>query len=172
MKFKEGPRAPDPEPVERDDVHVATNRCPYCHDNIVQGEVRLGCPHCMAWSHKACWEEGDAQCSSCGGAFQNLGSLQAACATAGCDEPLATLLGQSWTRCRIHEGAARLATVLKILAAAIALCLTIALTLDFAGTGRVWTEKDSFWTWIWLTIPLSILLVSMQLKRTSEGPDP
>ncbi len=65
MKFKERPRR-EPEPAERDDVHVAANRCPFCHTDILGEGLKQGCPSCMAWHHTDCWREGGLSCSSCG----------------------------------------------------------------------------------------------------------
>lgn len=54
-----------PEPIERDDVHVAAIRCPFCHEDISGDGLKHGCPKCMAWHHQACWQESDG-CSACG----------------------------------------------------------------------------------------------------------
>jgi hypothetical protein len=64
VKFKEQPRRePDPEPAERDDVHVAANRCPFCHEDVLV-ETSVVCQRCLTRHHEACWEESGA-CSSC-----------------------------------------------------------------------------------------------------------
>lgn len=65
MKFKTPPNDPPSEPVERDDVHVSVNRCPYCHDDVTPVES-VACQDCLARHHKECWVESGA-CSSCGG---------------------------------------------------------------------------------------------------------
>ena len=73
MQFQEKPRPPaanDPTPAEREDVHVAANRCPFCHDDVqataLDGVV---CAQCLTRHHDACWKEA-AKCSSCGHAQQ------------------------------------------------------------------------------------------------------
>ncbi len=67
MKFKERPRGePEPEPVELPDVRVATNRCPFCHEDVVvQTDEWVACWGCQARHHRACWQEGS-RCGSCG----------------------------------------------------------------------------------------------------------
>lgn len=64
MKFK-GPPQGDPgsEPVERDDVRLAANRCPYCHDDVPR-QLGVACQVCLARHHPDCWEEGGA-CAAC-----------------------------------------------------------------------------------------------------------
>ena len=64
---KQKPRAaPPPEVVERDVVRVATNRCPFCHDDVaVEGNDWVSCRSCQARHHVACWDEGGC-CSACG----------------------------------------------------------------------------------------------------------
>ncbi len=95
MKFKDRPRVePEPEPVERDDVHVAANRCPFCHEDV-EAQESVVCQGCLTRHHEACWEESGV-CSSCGGA-QRLTSatprptdskqpLQRNCLIKGCKE--------------------------------------------------------------------------------------
>lgn len=52
--------------VERDDVRVATNRCPFCHDDIVVDQDSwVSCRSCQARHHDQCWTE-QGQCSACG----------------------------------------------------------------------------------------------------------
>lgn len=62
MKEKQ-PEPPRPAP-ERDDVHVARNRCPYCRDDVAP-EASTVCQSCLTRHHAACWDEAGA-CSSCG----------------------------------------------------------------------------------------------------------
>ena len=51
---------------ERTDVRVATNRCPFCHDDIlIEGSDWVACFCCQARHHHACWDESGA-CGSCG----------------------------------------------------------------------------------------------------------
>lgn len=58
-----------PRPIagaERDDVRVAANRCPYCHDSVSrEGDAWVSCRECLTRHHTACWDEAEA-CSSCG----------------------------------------------------------------------------------------------------------
>jgi hypothetical protein len=57
---------PDPRHVDRDDVRVATNRCPYCHDDVaVHHDDWVACWTCQARHHRACWQE-SARCGACG----------------------------------------------------------------------------------------------------------
>jgi hypothetical protein len=50
----------------RDDVQLPTNRCPFCHDEIVIEAVDwVSCHRCQARHHDACWSESGA-CGSCG----------------------------------------------------------------------------------------------------------
>ena len=64
------PRRPRPEPTEhaeRADVHVAVNRCPFCHDDVdIDQDDWVSCRSCQARHHAACWQESGC-CSSCGG---------------------------------------------------------------------------------------------------------
>ncbi|MCA8925464.1 MAG: hypothetical protein KDD82_26890 [Planctomycetes bacterium] len=46
-------------------VSVDRPRCPYCHEDLEQGQVKAGCSECMAWHHAECWQEHGA-CSACG----------------------------------------------------------------------------------------------------------
>jgi tetratricopeptide (TPR) repeat protein len=55
-------RRPNP---ERSDVCVATNRCPFCHDEIGRSIQWLICEHCLARHHEPCWDEAT-RCSACG----------------------------------------------------------------------------------------------------------
>jgi tetratricopeptide (TPR) repeat protein len=59
---------PSPGPasvVERDDVKVGQNRCPYCHTKVrVAEDEWLLCEACLARHHTACWEEGRC-CGTC-----------------------------------------------------------------------------------------------------------
>jgi len=51
---------------ERDDVHVSTNRCPYCHDHVeIEAQDWVSCKSCQARHHESCWTE-SASCGSCG----------------------------------------------------------------------------------------------------------
>jgi hypothetical protein len=64
VKFKEQPRSDErDEPVERDDVHVAANRCPFCHEDVEAAESVV-CRECLARHHSSCWSESE-QCSAC-----------------------------------------------------------------------------------------------------------
>ncbi len=66
MKFKERPpREQEPEPVERSDVHVAANRCPYCHEDV-EAKQSVVCQKCLSRHHGACWREAGS-CSACHG---------------------------------------------------------------------------------------------------------
>ncbi len=66
MKFKERPPStPGQEPAERDDVRVATNRCPFCHDEV-EAPSSVVCEGCLARHHGSCWEELGC-CGSCRG---------------------------------------------------------------------------------------------------------
>ena len=40
-------------------------RCPFCHDALAPGDVRLACNTCMAWHHQGCWREGAMRCATC-----------------------------------------------------------------------------------------------------------
>ncbi len=47
-------------------VKVATNRCPYCHDDVeVAAPDWVACRACQARHHQACWNESGA-CGACG----------------------------------------------------------------------------------------------------------
>ena len=51
---------------ERDDVRVATNRCPFCHESVEkEGDAWVACRSCQARHHRGCWDEAE-NCSSCG----------------------------------------------------------------------------------------------------------
>ncbi|MBL4844206.1 MAG: hypothetical protein JKY65_01660 [Planctomycetes bacterium] len=65
MKFKDRPVEPAREVPERDDVHVASNRCPFCHEDVTPDES-VACQGCLARHHRECWTESGAACSSCG----------------------------------------------------------------------------------------------------------
>ncbi|MCA8922906.1 MAG: hypothetical protein KDD82_13915 [Planctomycetes bacterium] len=54
-----------PAPAPREDVHVAANRCPFCHDGVTPRESVV-CKTCLARHHEACWGESGA-CASCQG---------------------------------------------------------------------------------------------------------
>lgn len=57
-------REPAPEVQAR--VQVERPRCPYCHDPVAPGgDEAHGCGGCLAWQHRACWEEHGA-CGACG----------------------------------------------------------------------------------------------------------
>lgn len=56
--------APEAPPTERDDVHLAANRCPFCHDDA-RHSPSAACERCLARHHPACWDEAG-RCSSCG----------------------------------------------------------------------------------------------------------
>lgn len=59
--------APPPAYAEREDVQLAVNRCPFCHDRIeVDAPGWTSCRSCQARHHDACWGERPG-CSSCGG---------------------------------------------------------------------------------------------------------
>ncbi len=64
---KEKDRSDEPchEPApERDDVKVAGNRCPYCHEDVPR-ETADVCRDCLARHHAACWAEAP-RCGTCG----------------------------------------------------------------------------------------------------------
>ncbi len=63
MKFKKA--APRLEDVERDDVHLVVNRCPFCHTNVAHDEAEVVCKGCLARHHTSCWDESHV-CSACG----------------------------------------------------------------------------------------------------------
>jgi hypothetical protein len=66
MEHEKKPAPPPIQNTERDDVHVGTNRCPFCHDDIqVEGQDWVSCRSCQARHHQACWKESGA-CGSCG----------------------------------------------------------------------------------------------------------
>jgi hypothetical protein len=82
VKSKERPTPNDePEPVERDDVRLAANRCPFCHDDVEKA-ASVACQGCLARHHASCWTESRA-CSACGCEV----SLQAATATGDARRP-------------------------------------------------------------------------------------
>jgi hypothetical protein len=57
---------PRPEP-DRDDVRVAVNRCPFCHEDVAAGDATaVVCRACLARHHGGCWSEGG-RCGACGG---------------------------------------------------------------------------------------------------------
>jgi len=62
-KEREVERRVDP-PARRDDVRVAGNRCPYCHEDVARESADV-CRDCLARHHGACWTEGT-RCGSCG----------------------------------------------------------------------------------------------------------
>ena len=70
-----------PEPVrdvERDDVVVAANRCPYCHSDVdAEADDGVACKGCLARHHKSCWDEAGV-CSACGGTQALVAQPQAA----------------------------------------------------------------------------------------------
>ena len=52
------PRPPQREETRARDIEVQFPRCPYCHEDVApQGEKAYGCPSCLAWHHRACWDE-------------------------------------------------------------------------------------------------------------------
>lgn len=56
---------PDDENLERDDVHLSANRCPYCHENVqISALDWVACRSCQARHHKDCWSELGC-CGSC-----------------------------------------------------------------------------------------------------------
>jgi len=56
---------PAPRPLH-EGVHLATNRCPFCHEDVaVEADAWVSCRSCQARHHPACWGEGGA-CSACG----------------------------------------------------------------------------------------------------------
>lgn len=58
--------APPTQLPERDDVHVASNRCPFCHEHVeIETDEWVSCRSCQARHHEACWTESGA-CASCG----------------------------------------------------------------------------------------------------------
>lgn len=65
---KELPARPrDEEPPARDDVRVAGNRCPYCHDEVAK-EAADVCRDCLARHHGGCWIE-SGRCGACGSEY-------------------------------------------------------------------------------------------------------
>ncbi len=55
-----------PRPEQEASASESGPRCPYCHDEVVQGaELAQGCPWCMAWSHAECWSEAQERCGAC-----------------------------------------------------------------------------------------------------------
>jgi hypothetical protein len=58
-------------------------RCPYCRDAVRPQDAKRACETCMAWQHRACWEE-HPRCSSCQ-AEDRSGSH---CAAPGCWKPV------------------------------------------------------------------------------------
>lgn len=119
-------RAP---PAERDDIRVAGNRCPYCHDEVARESADV-CRDCLARHHPACWAEAP-RCGSCGSVevlrpirrdplssnearaivaetlrsegFATDGLEPARCTAPGCHEPRA----ERKLRCQRHVDAAR-----------------------------------------------------------------
>jgi hypothetical protein len=63
-KEREVERRVEPPPAERDDVRVAGNRCPYCHEDVPR-ETADVCRDCLARHHAACWAEAP-RCGACG----------------------------------------------------------------------------------------------------------
>ena len=52
--------------IERDDVKIKSNRCPFCHEDIqIEGSDWVACRSCQGRHHQACWEELGG-CGSCG----------------------------------------------------------------------------------------------------------
>ncbi len=51
--------------MARLEVSVTRPRCPYCHDEVSQGDVKVACDACMSWHHRDCWGEQGA-CAACG----------------------------------------------------------------------------------------------------------
>ena len=49
----------------RENLKVNHGRCPYCHDEIVPGEVNRPCVECLTWHHSECWDA-HGQCVGCG----------------------------------------------------------------------------------------------------------
>ncbi|MCO5169052.1 MAG: hypothetical protein M9894_22140 [Planctomycetes bacterium] len=66
MKSDEKPQPPRaPEPESRDDVVVARNRCPFCHDDVpATASDGVVCAACLARHHEACWGEAG-RCAAC-----------------------------------------------------------------------------------------------------------
>jgi hypothetical protein len=51
--------------IERDDVKIKSNRCPFCHEDIqIEGSDWVACRSCQGRHHQACWEELGG-CGSC-----------------------------------------------------------------------------------------------------------
>jgi hypothetical protein len=62
---------------EKERVRIPGPRCPYCHEDIeASGLDKLACNACMAWHHKACWEE-HGHCAACSHRETGLGSSAA-----------------------------------------------------------------------------------------------
>lgn len=75
VKFKGPPRQIDPEDVERDDVRLRVNRCPFCHDEVSK-EASVVCQGCLGRQHAECWEEAGS-CSACGGSTRMVAEQEA-----------------------------------------------------------------------------------------------
>ena len=66
MKKTQPPAVPTPRAALRDDVQLAANRCPYCHERVeVDAADWTSCRTCQARHHEACCDEAGV-CSSCG----------------------------------------------------------------------------------------------------------
>jgi hypothetical protein len=55
-------------------------RCPFCLDAVAPQDVKQACLTCMAWHHRACWQE-HGRCSAC--AQEDAGRP---CARQGCEQ--------------------------------------------------------------------------------------
>jgi hypothetical protein len=60
-------RTSEEPPVARDDVRLAVNRCPFCHEDVaVSDPEAVVCRQCLARQHGGCWSEAKA-CGACRG---------------------------------------------------------------------------------------------------------
>lgn len=66
MDAEKPPTERVPDAPARDDVKVATNRCPFCHADVsVERNDWCSCRSCQARHHTACWAESK-RCGACG----------------------------------------------------------------------------------------------------------
>ncbi|MBL4847847.1 MAG: hypothetical protein JKY65_20215 [Planctomycetes bacterium] len=131
---KPPPRHEDAPPVERDDVRVLTNRCPFCHDDIhVDSDVWIACARCFARHHDPCWGESGA-CGSCGGE-QRLAPVPAKRQTRGLREKAAAEDLGATPEAHATRVKPRLAVLLGILATLATVLGITLLTFGQAGLG-------------------------------------
>lgn len=64
-RMKNATLKPAPHPPIADlDLEVKRPRCPFCHEEVENGDAKTACLECMAWHHEACWGEHGA-CAAC-----------------------------------------------------------------------------------------------------------